>query len=114
MMLLARLLIVFGFTLTVTEAVAQKVFIASTPTGADVKVFVESSKELADLCVYQVEYSHQTRANNGLWFTALHEKLCDVKVYFTDRKSESDMTIFYVKKQSEAGWRNPTKRHLFD
>ena len=36
----------------------------------------------------------------------------DKKIYFTDYKSDSDLTIFFVDYKSQAGWQDKSKKYL--
>ncbi len=107
-------LLVFLVVVSTASSFGQRIFLVSRSTDAEVTVFVSRSIKKADLLVYRVKYQHDAKENQGLWYTALHSKLADKKVYFTDRAESADIKIFYVSDEKNAGWRNRLKKHFFE
>ncbi len=109
------LLPVFGFIIiTAVEAKAQKVFACQYKSEAGVKVFVTTNKSEADLIVYKVTSKSEAVANKGLWFFVSTKSEAEEKIFFTQYKSEAEVVIYFSEYKSDAGWKNNSKKPLFD
>ncbi len=106
--------IILGLLLQFTQVSAQRIFIVTKPSLADVIVYAEQQAKHADLYVFDVKHRHEAGKNNGLWFTALHPRLAEKKVYFAISAAEAQVSIFYVKDVRQAGWKNMMNKHFFD
>lgn len=102
------------FLASAKHSLAQRILTVPEIQSADVIVHVLVDNGRQDLNVLEVAYSFQARGNHGLWFKALHPRLADKKVYFTDNRSEADLVIRYVSSVSKAGWVSLQKQHLLD
>ena len=69
-------------------------------------------KSQADLNVYKVDYSSQSKGNKGLWHFVEYQSQADKKIYFVDYESQSDLKIFFVDYKSQSGWKTKSKKHL--
>ena len=65
---------------------SQKIFTTDYQSQADIKVFVVDYESQSDLKVFKVDYQSQSKGNEGLWY--------------------------FVKYNSQSGWRNNSKKHL--
>lgn len=94
---------------------AQRILTVQERAKADFSVFVETEPRIkSDLNVFQVSYSFQAKGNYGYWFTALHPRLADKKIYFTNNRSDADLVIKYVTSKKLAGWISLHKQHLLN
>jgi len=82
------------------------VFIESSPSFADYRVFVENVEGFADLIVYREP--NQILANgNGLWHITDARGFADFTIFLESGRGFADFSIFYTPTRGFAGCRNP-------
>ena len=99
------------FCLTTTLS-AQKIFKTTNLQEANIKVFVASTNDSVDLNVKIVANISDVN-KDGLWYMTELPEEADLKIYFTQVRSQADMVISYVTTEEQAGWLTKNKRYLF-
>jgi hypothetical protein len=59
-----------------------------------------------------VDYAHQVKRNEGLWFFTDYAHQADKLVFFTDYAHQSDLKVYFVDYAHQALWRTSSKKHL--
>lgn len=98
-------------TLVVTSN-AQSVYPVDSEKKADLKLFMVSNVNQADLCIYDVKNEIFTDINSGKWYFINNENLAEKKVYFVDSEKKADIKIYFVNNENQAGWKNKSKDYL--
>jgi hypothetical protein len=96
-------IIIFLLLLLAIQVQAQKVYEVKYEHEAKYVVYVVNSMSQADLLVYKVKYPHEV-TRNGLWYMCANKYNSDVTVFFTTKKSRSNLKIYYVKYSYMAGY----------
>lgn len=111
---LLTMFFLFAFVATST---AQRVYSIQKMNEAKAKVSVTTNKAQADLIVYKCTKA-EALGNRGLWFFSSSKADSDKLIYIVDQplntKNGIDFVIFYTTNKSEAGWKNESKKKLFD
>ena len=72
------------------------------PGMADLVVYEEDSEYFAQLRIFEEENKLYADAA-GLWFFEEKPEFANYRVYFTKRRSQADVTVFFVNSLSKAG-----------
>lgn len=71
------------------------IFVTEIPERAQYRVFIEDSEAFANVVVFEEE-NELMADQEGIWHFTKNPQFAHYLIYFVDRKSESDFTIYYT------------------
>jgi hypothetical protein len=81
------------------------VYVTEDPNEANFKVFIEDSEAFADLVVFQEE-NRLMADQPGIWYIADTPAFANFSIYIERRRGMADFVIFYTDILSFAGCKN--------
>lgn len=93
---------------------AQKVFKVDSQFDADVKIYETDVKSDADLIVFKVSSKFDTGGNRGHWYFVDTRSEADKKVFFVSSQFDADVKVYFTDIRSEAEWKNAGKKNFFN
>ncbi len=100
--------------LSSTIAKAQDIFVVQYKEEAQVIVCVVKDTIHADLVVYIDGHAIEGEENDGIWYMVGHRSQGRKLIYFTQHLSDCDLKIYFTDKKTEARWRHNSKKHLLE
>ena len=98
-------------TLLYISTAAQRIYIVNYQGQHIIKVTVVKSEIQADLKVYEVTTDTKAKGNKGRWYLSDNPSGA-VKICWVETESEAQLKIYLVGSESQAGWRNESKKYL--
>lgn len=114
--MIKKAMLILGMLIISQHVKAQKIFFAKETWKPGIKVFVVDQPYKADLLVYNVSFSWETKGNffEGLWLPVKNYTEADHMVILVEHLWQANLTIYYCKHKYEAGWRSTKPKIKLD
>lgn len=103
------------FTLLGTNCLfSQNIYVTDIPSISEVKVYVTSITDLADLIVYKAPMPSfwGLDQNTGIWYFVSVPELANKIINYVQIPDLADLTVYFTDFPDLAGWQNSQKKYL--